>query len=429
MNASKQSAIFADTSFFLHFKPLKEIDWCSVTASQSVKIFVASVTTDELNNKKDTGNTKAIRARALAALKLLEAVVDSDTPYEIRPGVTIEFVTDSYSNYDAHNLDRLVKDDVLLLAAINYRDQNAGVDTLLLANDVGFRAKAKQRQLKAIKILDEWKLQPAPDPEQKELAELRAQAAARPRLEVLFSDGKAHYQSIRPRPPFNDSSLIRQTMTKLHKKFPTYDPATGPVLSLNETVVRAYNEKVLEFYELYERVLPTWLNHEQERSRTVYLNLKVSNVGTRPANDVSIFLDFPDGPFEIYGYGTECPDFPSPPPPLRTGANPMELVFDEFPSYQNFHVGPMVHHEKDFAFVSVNGRRVTLTIAPSKLQQGQSRKLETVYVEFHDYTNMKGFSIKSSVLADEISETQLTNLDVQVREGGQEAHWRIPLVS
>ena len=70
MNARK-IALFPDTNLFLHYRPLNEIDWCSLLQSSTVEIEIAPVVARELETQKTLNQSEKLRDRAETALKLL----------------------------------------------------------------------------------------------------------------------------------------------------------------------------------------------------------------------------------------------------------------------------------------------------------------------------------------------------------------------
>ena len=65
MNASK-IAPFPDTNLFLHYRPLHEIDWCSLLHSSTVEIKIAPVVARELEKQKTLNPTTRRQNQKLA---------------------------------------------------------------------------------------------------------------------------------------------------------------------------------------------------------------------------------------------------------------------------------------------------------------------------------------------------------------------------
>lgn len=422
MTNSTEAAVFIDTSFFLHYRDLKQIDWCDFAGAKTVHLKVVPTILSEINKNKDTGRTKQIKSRALASSKLLEEVIDSTDPVELRKNVYLGLSPEGYTDYDKYTLDRAIADDRVLLAAIHFRDDNPNISTYIMAGDFGLRGKAKLQQVQAPKPPDEWKIEPAPDPEHKELMELRARVATLPKLELLFLNGTVHSESRRPPPPPNDPSIISQAMAKLRQKYPTHDPTFNPIMQMNEQIVRQYNQLVMQFYQQYEKFLPQWLESEQQRSRTVAIKLELFNKGKSPARDARVRLQFPPGKYELFALGADAPLPPDPPPKLQSFA-PMSLGYEPYVDPEP--VQPL-HHEKDLGLVVVNGSTVEINLTGFKIQHSDSMKLQSFYVQFENYNAMDGVSFNCFVMADEVPETQVQDLSVKVVQGGSSAIWRMP---
>ena len=78
--------IFPDTNLFLHYRPLSEIDWCSLLQSNAVEIEIAPVVTRELEEQKTLNPSRKLRDRAATALTLLHKYLAKP---QVRDGVTL----------------------------------------------------------------------------------------------------------------------------------------------------------------------------------------------------------------------------------------------------------------------------------------------------------------------------------------------------
>ncbi|MBU1751254.1 MAG: hypothetical protein KKA73_26515 [Chloroflexi bacterium] len=72
--------------------------------------------------------------------------------------------------------------------------------------------------------------------------------------------------------------------------------------------VEEYNAKLDEFYQAYAEYLQGSTQYQNLRWRTIQLAIKLINEGTVPAQDIDIFMHFPNG-FDVLS----AHDFPPPP--------------------------------------------------------------------------------------------------------------------
>ena len=111
---------------------------------------------------------------------------------------------------------------------------------------------------------------------------------------------------------------------------PTELGASARVLGLPPEEVDRYNSQLEDFFERYKRYVEADWKFRQYRSLTVGLELLVVNEGTAPADDLDVYLHFPDG-FLLF----EEQVMPEPPHDLPRHVNP-GLDWSSFLPYRTF---------------------------------------------------------------------------------------------
>src|SRR5271157_1059564 len=202
MSATK-IAIFPDTNLFLHYRPLNEIDWCSLLQSNAVEIEITPVVTRELEEQKPLNPSRKLKDRAATALRLLHKYLAKP---QVRDGVTLQFLLDDPTAdvSASRGLNLQLGDDRLIGTLFLYRDDNPNTRCVLVTGDLPLTVKAHQFQIEFLE-LDEGLLLPAePDPLEKKNKELAAELnrykSREPVLAVLFGDYEKHARFQLPSP-------------------------------------------------------------------------------------------------------------------------------------------------------------------------------------------------------------------------------------
>jgi hypothetical protein len=328
---------FVDTSIFLHYRPFDEIDWLRVLDRKSLSLVLAPITISELNNKKDEP-TPRLRQRAALVIKRLDALWSQRRTGEVRPGVAVLLQDVEPSiDYATYQLDYRSQDDRLLAAVIHFRAQNPGAQVLLVTADFGLKLKAKRHGIETLCLPDDLKLPDEPDPNEKKIQELQREVAElkrlRPDLELTFRNG-TNRMEVQLEPPFmmtkeemaKERDLIRQKHQKLGEEPEKEGAGALPshvalVLSsfrqIPKELVDRYNKDLDRFYAEYDAGFAKNARGVNQERLTVPVELVLSNGGTAPAEDIDVFLHFPDG-FELYSRR----DLPGPRSPPRPPEKP-----------------------------------------------------------------------------------------------------------
>lgn len=222
------------------------------------------------------------------------------------------------------------------------RDEEPEPEVILVTADYGIHVigKARRRNIQLLVMPDEYKLPEEPDPAQKEIMDLRRQLAEerarRPKLSLVFDSGEPLAQ-FRIYPPISlPSEQILKQIEAVKKRHPKKElpPSTqgktvrevrqemqalgspfnlASLLGPTREDVEKYNGELDKFYLRYEQYLELLNRHENSKHRTITLNIQITNTGTAPAEDLDLFLHFPDG-FHVF-VAERPPKLPEPPQP------------------------------------------------------------------------------------------------------------------
>lgn len=443
--------VFLDTNIYLHYQMVDQVNWLDVLQAQSVCIVMPPTTIRELNKVKDASPQPHIRKRAGKVLKrFTELLSKSDSGVVIlREGVEILFHPDEpLIDFATHHLSREVQDDQLMASIIAYREEHGGEDVRLVTADAGvlMMGKAKRQGIRTVSCPDNLKLQEQPDPEQAKIRELQTELAALknrlPKLHLEFenSSGKAEFRVM----PVADLSQdeLAGVMDEVRLKYPKKTVSTpekraekGGGVSLSaimaaseflqgdisqEDIVK-YNEELDTYFEQYERFLQAHRAYEVMQARLIRLNIRLVNAGTAPAEDIDIFMHFPDG-FQVLSEDEipEPPQEPHPPSPPRTAMQKiMDGVYSPMVTYPHY-LNPTISTPSPIYNVSAPYIKRTnsydVSVNVQKMKHKLDESFDPLFILFDSYEDATSFTLTYSLLTDDLPDKVNGELHVIVRK-------------
>lgn len=425
--------VVLDTNTFLHYAGLEQVGWDELFPDQNVVLFICPPVIRELNRHKDAPRTSKLRDRATAALRRIDAWADSSPPMILRGAVEVRFrIHDSSIDFAAHSLIRDIADDHLIATLIELQAEASPIPVVLLSRDTGLKLKAKAHGF-AVASLPDSALLPdevlASDRKIKELeTQVRELQNARPKLRLAFSGGSSNLNLSFQRAVQLSESEIANRMVDLRNKYPEMaDRAKAPspdlapyylhnllsaasgISAVDSESIRRYNDALEVFLREYEEYLKKLALFYAWESRTVAINIILVNDGSCPADDVDIFMHFPDG-FELfdeddYEKEPEAPKAPRKPRSIMeeaaTGLSTRVFNFGDHPLYSadlnrlrlpaspSNVSGPKIKRTKSYD-VKVNVR---------KAKHGMEVALDTMYLTFESQAGPRSFAIDYAIHA------------------------------
>jgi len=316
-------ALFIDTNILLHYQSFDEIDWLRILNVEQVEIRLPSIVIQELDKHKYSSSSK-LRDKATKVIRKLHKLADSGLKIQLKTNIDICFeVNSKVADLTAPNLDPNSQDDRLLSSILSFRDENPDLPVILVAADLGLRLKAKYHHIEAICLPDDLKLPSELDQSEKRIKELEQEVLElkrrTPDLKLYFSGGSGRLnceiKKLFP-PNVNLKVILQKCIDQLkqeHPKIPEIESgnqATNFRNITNMTIgqmygsdtpeilpseISTYNKNLDKFYTDYEHYLKQYFHWLELRYRSVLLEISIFNVGTCPAEDIDIFMHFPDG--------------------------------------------------------------------------------------------------------------------------------------
>jgi len=440
MNITK-IALFPDTNLFLHYRPVNEIDWCSLFQSKFVEIEIAPVVTRELEKQKTLNPSRKLRDRADIALKLLYRHLGNQ---HVRDGVALRFLSKEPTSEfaESRGLNLQLQDDRLIGTLFLYRDENPDNRCVLVTGDLPLTVKGHQFQIE-YRALDESLLLPSePDPLEKRnkelLAELHRYKTREPELAALFDNGQDHCRFClmsAENVPGQEAEIQAKLATAKEKVQPVdltpkqeLDTALGRgqfaqmielirqttegLQAFGRQFYEDYNIRVAEYHQAYEKYLRDTFAFKTRALRTIKLSLIVSSSGSCPAEDIHLMLHFPDG-FSLYDekHPPKVPEEPAVPSkePSFFSRSPLYSMPDILEIRSPF---PQPRDPSLPRIRKTNSYDVEFEC--DKLKHGFIWILSPLFVTFDTWESAKSFSIQYVIRAGNMIDPQEGKLGVEI---------------
>lgn len=424
--------IFLDTNIFLHFKFFNQIKWNEIV-NDDFKIMLAPTVVDELDKHKRNSNSK-IANRAKKVLNKIDQILEEDVP-----SYPIEYFNQKPNNstLSKFNLQREEQDDCIIATILEFREKNDGAEINFVTNDTGPKLKCKSYGIQTIRLTDEYMMPNEKTEVEKQIANLIAEnnnlKNKIPKINLTFTDGelvlkhqfeqyKIDRQSfvndqynrekirLRPIPDRNSDAeksalLNNENLTPLQRAFNHANLNFG-INRLSQEQIDGYNKDLENYYDDYLQYLSAKYEHEQYLSLIFPIHLELSNTGSVPAEDIDVWLHFPDG-FKLYNL-EECRKEPiAPIEPYRPKnmfdyprINFMDLYSPgSISSPSNIHLG-------NFSSSGIPDIRQTnsyeVDYRLGSLKHNLKLRLSTLIVEFSTFSEIKSFSIDYRIMVGNI---------------------------
>jgi len=425
--------LFLDTNIYLHYQDIEQIDWLRVVKAEAVVIVVPPITVQELNKHKYAHPRTRVRERAATIVKKLSALFESSLLAQLNSGVAIRLEDrDPLIDFQAYHLSRESQDDNLIASIIMERDEVPGTEVILATSDAGLTlmAKARRHGITPVRLPDTLKLPDEPDPEQKRMRELERQLAelraSAPQLSLTFRDGSDHATFVLPRPIELTPIEVEQRVTELRRRYPKRSEQlkgasesrrtdrtleellaavdTSPLNVVSPADIAEYNAELDKFYQVYaDEYLQREVSYKNLEYRTVRLDIGLSNDGNAPAEDVDVFMHFPDA-LRLRGED----DFPEPPAPPEPPPGPksiLDKLAGSLAGLGSAHFWPSVTSAPVLPPPNVSRPNIRHTssydvdVQVQRLKHGLREPFDVFFVTFESFDAAFSFHIDYEILA------------------------------
>jgi len=425
------SYCFIDSTIFLHFKLFTEIEWNRLVNSTSTLLVICPAVMKELDLKKDLGYDINIRHRARKVISKISEILNSKLICSIKKNLDLEFLPNEPSiDWRKEQLDPEISDDRIIASILEQKNNFQNI--ILVADDTGLKLKASSRGITCLSLPEKYRLSEKKDKKEIENEQLKNRIAflenSLPSIKLKIFDGDQPSDFIK----YKLTTYIAPTDIELKERLnilkneleynppsKTFGGFTGIWQNISEDEIKRY-EKDLDDYI---KKMPAYFKKEnafkEYHSRLIELRFVILNTGNKPAEDIDIFIKFPDG-FEVLSEDDipTKPDEPEKPIPPRS-------IQDTLYGIRNFSIpnlNPIIPYNINPNVNSnlPSGPRIKKTNSYDvnydipKLKHGLMHELDSVYILFKSIGLAKSFHIKYSILADNLPEPSEGTLNIVI---------------
>lgn len=303
--------VFPDTSIFLYFQPLDQIDLANVLQCDAVEVVIAPAVLEELERQGWDHPQLGVRKRAEYSLRTIRSWMQVSNGL-LRPGVEVTLCqAPRQTTLHEHHLDARSRDDLIVASVLEHSQIHGADNVLLLTHDVRRQLKAHRHRLESISLPAETMLPQARTAPQTEAGREPARPLDRvPRVELRFDNGSRMLDVRRREEEFLSGELLATRLDELKmwsqepQRFREIQVAAGlddreaASMLLNALLIpkqefERYRAELDEFLQACE----TWLQHRargvEALRRTVQLNFELVNVGSAVAEGLVLTLTLP----------------------------------------------------------------------------------------------------------------------------------------
>jgi len=328
--------VFPDTNVFLHFPPLKDIDWCAISGTKLVELIVCMTVVHELDAKKGDSRLSDRATRAIREIRDAQQLGAA-----IRDGVQLSVFNREVRAADfPDTLSPESADDRILHQAKLYAQEHPNVTIAVATGDYGMELRASAAGIRVISLGGSLRL---PNPQddltkkyRQALAELNSIKNRLPKLSLGLSPrgepiGAPHPVVFRVDGAWRpiDVAAAMARVRSEHPKLSAKMPATvkdvlsqlgaGSPLFVSEAAWEQYDADLDKFYDDYKEHFALLNLIREAVSRSFSFDLWLFNRGNRLATDIDVSLRFPQEVRFVAENGSKDAEFleksPEPPRP------------------------------------------------------------------------------------------------------------------
>jgi len=406
-----------------------DINWNKIINSSSVLLIVCPAVLRELDQKKFSEYDINIRNRSQQVISKISKMVTSNKIHKIKKNLDLMFISSEPSiDWEKEGLSSQIPDDRIIASILEQKNNFKNI--ILVSSDIGLTLKASNKGIKCISLPDEYRLNIKKDKKQKEIEKLRDKITVLEnrlpvlKLKILADNEPADFIKItlnQITAPSEDELTEKLEVIKDELK---YKPSSNTfeifidLLSYPKVEIERYEKDLDKYIEEMLKYYKKEYKFKELQSRLIELKFIIINNGNLPAEDIDIFMHFPDG-FVMFSEDElpKKPKEPEKPIPPRTQqemiSNFQKSLIPSFPSpyipsiitpniNRNLSSGPQIR--------KTNSYEVKYDL--DKLKHGMQIYLKPVYILFESIDLTKSFKISYSILADNLPEPSNGNLNI-----------------
>ena len=424
------SYCFIDSNSFLHYRMFTDINWNEVTNSSSVLLIVCPAVLRELDQKKFSEYDINIRNRSQQVISKMLEMATSNTINKVKKTLDLMFISNEPSiDWEKEGLSTQIPDDRIIASILEQKNNFKNI--ILITSDIGLTLKAKMKGIKCISLPDEYQLNIKKDKKQKEIEKLRNRITFLEnrlpvlKLKILADNEPADFIKItlnQITAPSEDELTEKLKVIKYELKYKSSSKTSDiftDLLSYPKYEIERYEKDLDKYIEEMLKYYKKEYKFKELQSRLIELKFIIINNGNLPAEDIDIFMHFPDG-FVMFSED-ELPKKPKEPEKPILPRTQQEMIlnfvklsvpkfsFSDISSInpninQNFSSRPQIRKKNSYE----------VKYSLNKVKHGIQIYLDPVYILFESVVLAKSFKISYSILADNLPEPSNGNLNIVI---------------
>lgn len=318
---------YIDTNSLIHYRLFSDIDWNNELNDNDVTLVICTTVLKELDNKKFSELDIDIRNRCKVIVTSLRKYVDDSI---IKKNVKLVFKSvEPNIDWKSFDLDNNIPDDRILAAMLS---ENNLSENVLVTSDIGILLKARLHKIKTHQLNDELRIMIKQDKKDQEIRKLTEKILKLennlPNIELYIQKdnelrqfAKLMVKNYLPSSLDNISSIISKRKLDLSYTKPIVKNETplsfmGEYLVPDDSEIQRYEADVQKYLIELEKYYKDREEIEKAKSCFFELNLVLQNIGSSPAEDIDVFLHFPDG-FDMLDYNPFENEISEPDEPIK----------------------------------------------------------------------------------------------------------------
>ncbi len=387
-----------DTNGFLECKHFDDVDWREIAGDKDVTLVILPKVVHELDVHKFSHRNKKKAEKARKLLKRIQQLSDNN-------GSTKKGIPVIIENGLGADVSSIYADDVIIAEVLALKRSHPDEKVVLASADTGIYLNARSKGIDVLKIEDSL-LETLVDERDEKIRELTEELQRlknqQPKLYITFPGGDekkiidfSEFDEQASDHKFMESLVEREISEAIHKarSFGRY------FLDKNDSEILAYRKEYREYLEaVYEY-----------RRTTFELTFELHNDGTAVADDMLIFIDFPEW------IDLSEAEFPSPDKPARP--------------YSYVRVPEVYDWSKNLPFIrpgtenwiSVNTEEHEVKYHQESLHHQLMLELKAVHCKFRSLQDRKLFVVNYAINARNMSVPKRGTLRVEVTSLNKQA--------
>ena len=394
--------LFPDSNVFIHFKSIEHWNWND--QKDNFKIGLCLCTINELDKVKYSSNNSNVKRRVQELIKKFSTsttLILNDVQFIIFSPPSLQELFSKLS------LDKDDKDDLFIATILKYIETHPSENVQVISNDLGVQLKCKAHNIQFKVPAGEYLIIEEDNTEKeirKLISELDRFKNLQPKLRLQFDDGETYKKFTIEEPWKEFEDEIEKEMEVIKEKNPLLEPEKDDdsnrfrVFDLYKKTperVANYNEALREFYSEYEVYLRKNKVYSYKEKLTIILKIELSNSGNTPAEDIDVYMHFPDG-FKL----GEKDDYYA----KESEPSPPDLAFYSMAPYDISKIMPslMMPGLPDINFGGFSIKRSNSYEVKDhfrSIKHNHAGQINTLYVMFDRFVDVKGFEIEFEITA------------------------------